>query len=259
MPGLLVNGKEIPVEGLVIVNPNDAAWCRLDGKDCRTRPTPWVRQVILHTTKGDSPQTVLPGKGPGGRAKATAEFWRGDPQSSAAHIVIDNDGTVACLCDLATTETYHATVSNPWSIGIEMYQETGNGIHEAVFDSAVKLVPALCRIFAIQFQIPRAAYKNRPLRRMADGGEHCVGVFGHRDNTDRRGHGDPGDEIFERLAAAGAERFDHDAEEDLDAWKNRQNTLVAAGANLEVDGVPGPATCAALKCPERPDGIWALC
>jgi hypothetical protein len=84
-------------------------------------------------------------------------------------------------------------------------------------------------------------------------------VFGHRDNTDRRGHGDPGDEIFERLAAAGAERFDHDAEEDLAAWKSRQNTLVAAGANLEVDGVPGPATCEALKCPQRPDGIWTLC
>ena len=258
MPGLLVNGQEIPVEGLTIINPNDAAWCRLDPKDYRQRPTPWVRQIILHTTKGDSPQTVLPGKGPGGRAKSTAEFWRGDPTPSAAHIVIDNDGTVACLCDLATTETYHATVSNPWSIGIEMYQEAGNGIHEAVFDSAVKLVPALCRIFGVQFQIPRAAYKNRPLRRMADGGEHCVGVFGHRDNTDRRGHGDPGDEIFKRLAGAGAEQFDHDAEEDLDVWKSRQNTLLAAGANLEVDGVPGPATCAALKCPERPDGIWAL-
>jgi len=170
----------------------------------------------------------------------------------------DNDGTVACLCDLATTESYHATVSNPWSIGIEMYQETGNGIHEAVLDSAVKLVPALCRIFGIQFQIPRAAYKNQPLRRMTTGGEHCVGVFGHRDNTDRRGHGDPGDEIFKRLAAAGAEQFDHDAEEDLAAWKSRQNELVAAGANLEVDGVPGPATRDALKCPQRPDGIWAL-
>jgi len=259
MPGLLVNGKEVPVEGLVIINPNDAAWCRLDPKDCRQRPTPWVRQVILHTTKGDSPQTVLPGKGPGGRAKFTAEFWRGDPTPSAAHIVIDNDGTVACLCDLATTETYHATVSNPWSIGIEMYQESGNGIHEAVFDSAVKLVPALCRIFGIQFQIPKAAYQNKPLRRMADGGERCVGVFGHRDNTDRRGHGDPGDEIFQRLAAAGAEQFDHDAEEDLQIWRSRQRTLVDAGAQLEVDGVPGPATVTALRCPQHPHGLWVTC
>ena len=76
MPGLLVNGQEIPVEGLTIINPNDTAWCRLDPKDFKARPTPWVRQIILHTTKGNSPQTVLPGKGPGGRARSTADYWR---------------------------------------------------------------------------------------------------------------------------------------------------------------------------------------
>ncbi|TMQ07526.1 MAG: N-acetylmuramoyl-L-alanine amidase [Deltaproteobacteria bacterium] len=258
MPGLLVNGQEIPVEGLTIINPNDTAWCRLDPKDFKARPTPWVRQIILHTTKGNSPQTVLPGKGPGGRARSTADYWRGDPTPSAAHIVIDNDGTVACLCDLATTEAYHATVSNAWSIGIEMYQEANNGVHEAVYDAAVKLVPELCRIFGIQLQIPKHPYKNEPLRRMADGGAHCVGVFGHRDNTPQRGHGDPGDEIFARLAALGAERFDHDAEEDLAAWRQRQDTLNQSGAGLTVDGIPGAKTVEALKAAGRPHGIWAL-
>jgi hypothetical protein len=256
MSGLLVNGREIPVDGLTIINPNDAAWCRLDPKDYQARPTPWVRQIILHTTKGDWPQTVLPGNGPGGKAKLTADFWRGDATPSAAHIVIDDDGTVACLCDLATTEAYHATVSNPWSIGIEMYQEADNGVHEAVYASAVKLVPALCRIFGIQFQIPKQPYKNEPLRRMANGGEHCVGVFGHRDNTPQRGHGDPGDEIFARLAAVGAERFDHNAEEDLAAWKSRQEALNRSGASLTVDGVPGPRTIEALTAAGHAHGLW---
>ena len=258
MPGLLVNDKQIPVEGLSIINPSDHGWCCLDTKDHTRRPTPWVRQIILHTTKGDWPQTVLDGRGRGGKARVAADMWRSDPTPSAAHIVVDNDGTVACLCDLATTETYHATVSNPWSIGIEMYQEAGSGVHAAVYDAAVKLVPALCKIVGIQFQIPKQPYRNEPLRRMCDGGEHCVGVFGHRDNTDRRGHGDPGDEIFLRLAAAGAERFDHNADEDLDVWKKRQADLNAGGAGLTIDGVPGPATVTALKCPERPHGIWAL-
>jgi len=258
MPGLLVNGQETRIEDLVIINPNDAEWCRLDPKDFRARPTRWVRQIILHTTKGDSPQTVLAGQGPGGRAKRTADFWRNDPKPSAAHVVIDNDGTVACLCDLATTEAFHATVSNAWSIGIEMCQEANNGIHEAVYTSAVKLVPALCRIFGIQFQVPKLPYKNEPLRRMANGGEQCVGVFGHRDNTPRRGHGDPGDEIFVRLAEIGAERFDHNAGEDLDVWRTRQDTLNQAGAGLIVDGVPVPKTVDALKAAGHAHGVLAL-
>jgi hypothetical protein len=258
MSGLLVNGKTIPIEGLEIVNPHDAAWCRLDPKDFQARPTPWVRQIILHTTNGDWPQTVLPGSGPGGKAQLIASSWRNEPKPSAAHLVIDNNGTVACLCDLATVEAYHATISNPWSIGIEMYQERGGGVYEAVYDSAVKLVPALCRIFGIQLQIPRLAYKNAPLRRMADGGASCIGVFGHRDNTHERGHGDPGDEIFERLAAAGAERFDFDANEDLEMWKQRQTELNGGGATLTVDGVPGPNTITALKASGRADGVWAL-
>jgi hypothetical protein len=258
MSGLLVNGVEHPVAGLVIVNSKDAAWCRLDPKDFEKRPTPWVRQIILHTTKGNSPQHVLPGGGPGGRARRTADFWRNDTTPSAAHLVIDNDGTVACLCDLATTMAYHATVSNPWSIGIEMYQEANNGVYEAVYAAAVKLVPALCKIFGIQFQIPRLPYRNEPLRRMIDGGEHCVGVFGHRNNTGRRGHGDPGDEIFARLAAIGAEWFDHDAEEDLATWKDRQRALNHAGSKLTIDGVPGPRTVTALASNGYTHGIWAL-
>jgi hypothetical protein len=258
MSGLLINGREHPVEDLVIVNPRDTPWCRLDTRDFRRRPTSWVRQIIVHTTNGRTPARVLPGSGPGGKARIIASSWRNEPKSSAAHLVIDNDGTVACLCDLATVEAFHATVSNPWSIGIEMYQEANTGLYEAVYASAAKLVPALCRIFGIQLQIPKLPYRNAPLRRMADGGRNCVGVFGHRDNTNQRGHGDPGDEIFTRLAALGAERFDFDGGEDLTVWRQRQQDLNAGGASLTVDGVAGPGTRDALRAAGRPDGIWAL-
>jgi hypothetical protein len=239
MSGLLVSGKEVAVPELVILNPNDFAWCKLSAKNRRPRSTPWVRQIILHTTGGNWPQTLLPDKGPGGGARRIVDIWNTDPRPAGSHIIIDNDGTVVCTCDLAADAAFHATHSNMWSVGIEMYQEKNNGVHEAVYGAAIKLVPALCRIFGVQFQIPKAPYGNQPLRRMADGGEHCVGVFGHRDNTEDRGRGCPGDEIFARLAALGAELFDHDAEEDLATWKARQAELNANGANLTVDGVPG--------------------
>ena len=258
MPGLLVNKQQVPVPDLAVINPNDADWCRLEAKDYMQRPTSWVRQIILHTTKGNWPQSVHAGRGAGRKARLVADMWRGDSNPSSAHIIIDNDGTVACLCDLATTSAYHATVSNAWSIGIKMYQESGNGIYEAVYDATVKLIPALCRIFGIQFQIPKLPYSGVPLRRMVDGGELCVGIFGRRDNTERRGRGDPGDEIFARLAKAGAESFDHDAGEDLEVWKARQTELNQSGAGLTVDGVPGTSTVAALRAAGRRDGIWAL-
>ncbi len=129
MPGLLVNKQQIPVQGLATINPNDADWCRLDPKDCAQRSTSWVRQIILHTTKGGWPQDVRAGRGGGSKTMRVAEMWRGDLSPSGAHIVIDNDGTVACLCDLATTIACHATVSNAWSIGIEMYQESVRECH----------------------------------------------------------------------------------------------------------------------------------
>ena len=258
MPGLLVYNKQIPIPNLTIINPRDADWCRLDPKNYAPRPTSWVRQIILHTSKGSWPQSLVAGTGAGGKAKLVADMWRDQPRRSSAHIVIDNDGTVACLCDLATTQAFHATVSNAWSIGIKMYQEAGNGIHTVVYDAATKLVPALCRIFGIQFQIPKRPYSGAPLRRMIYGGRDCVGVFGHRDYTERRGRGDPGDEIFVRLARAGAEAFDHDAGEDLAAWRARQTELNERGAKLAADGVPGPLTVAALRAAGYSDGIWSL-
>jgi len=174
-------------------------------------------------------------------------------------VIIDNDGTVACLADLATDSAYHATVSNKWSIGIEMRQEPkNNGVYEATYQAAAVLVPALCRLFGIQFQMPKLMYTGHPFQRMLDGGPDMIGVFGHRNNTESRGRGDPGEEIFGRLQAIGCERFDFEGREDLDVWKQRQTDLNAAGANLVVDGQPGPKTIAALKAAGGATGIWAL-
>lgn len=251
--GLLIAGRSVPVPGLTIIPPAPVgpAWCSLEPGDYRMRNTSWVRQVVLHTTKGSWPQPILPGAGPGGSARVVAEFWRGDLTHSAAQIVIDADGTVACLCDLAYVAAYHAEMSNDWSVGIELYQIAGGGVYQATLDAAAALVPALCDALGIPFQIHAGAYGGKPLVRMERldntgrhqlGGPDVVGVIGHRDNTNNRGRGDPGDAVYAALIAAGAEPLDFAVGEDLRVGAARQTYLVQHGAKIAIDGKVGPVS-----------------
>lgn len=263
MSGLLIDGVRYDVPGVNVIGPGDEPWAVLDGHDGKPR-TEWVRQITIHTTKGIHPQPLRAGKGAGGRAKAVAAFWRGDANHSAAHLVVDNDGSILCLADLAKTQTYHATTVNPWSVGIEMYQEANGGIYEAVLDSTVALVMRLCDLMGIPFQGEARPYtSNGILQRLLHGGEDVVGVFGHRDNawdfkrnTSTRGRGDPGDAIFARLRASGMMVHHYDRQPlggDRVFWGDVQRALNRAhGLRLNPDGVCGPATVAAL----RTHGLW---
>lgn len=254
--GLRIAGFSVPVPGLTVLGPGDAPWVRLDPRDYKRRSAKdWVRQIILHTTKGVWPQHVKPGAGAGGRDKQVADYWSTSNLSGGAHLVVDSDGSVACLCDLALDQAFHATTSNAWSIGIEMYQEADGGIHEAALTSTVTLVRFLVDHLAIAFQIPKRVYNNDAIDRMKfDGGPDMVGVFGHRDNawdflrkTSSRGRGDPGDEIYRRLQDAGAEQFDFQGREEIAVWKRRQLVMNGMGEALKVDGIAGPSTMAAVK------------
>ncbi len=258
-PGLLVAGRFVDVPGVTVLPPashGGPAWCALAPGDYRMRPTRWVRQVVLHTTKGIWPQLILTGRGPGSSDRVVAEFWRGDPAHSAAQFVVDTDGTVACLCDVAYGEAYHAEASNPWSVGIEMYQVAGGGVYQATIDATVRLVLVLCDALGIPPQIHALAYRGVPLARMETGagvarqqlgGPDVVGIVGHRDNTSNRGRGDPGDAIYEALEVAGAEPLDFSVGQDLNVGRARQQALNARGAHLVVDGLVGPASLAAAR------------
>ena len=268
MPGLVIDGVEVVVPGLRIWNWNDLSWCKLATADYKPRSTLWVRQVILHTTEGKWPMPTRAGAGPGGTMRNTADFWRRDPEHSGAHIGIDNDGSVFCFADLKRHSAYHATLSNEWSVGIEMRQEpTDGGVFAAVYDTCTKLVPVICRELMIPFQIAADAYvSGKIIGRMLHGGSDCVGIFGHRDQSwkfpsqldpqtrmrypngySARGRGDPGDEIYKRLVAAGAEPLFFVTQQDLSTWKRRQRALNARGAQLEVDGLAGPGTIRAMR------------
>lgn len=256
--GLLIAGLIVPVPGVTIIGPHDAAWSHLSPGDCRPRLETWVRQIILHKTLGANPEHVIPGKGPEGRARWTAEYWQNDPNHSGAHGVTGEDGVFACLADLVRTEAYDATVSNAYSIGFETRELLSGDVYQVALDTTIAVTLATAEHVGIQLQVPRLPYRGQPLRRMLNGGKDCVGIFGHRNNTVQRGEWDPGNILTEMLIARGAEAFDFDAGEDVAVWKGRQAELVRRGHQLTIDGVPGPATTNALKLEGYRGGILAL-
>lgn len=264
MPGLVINGKDVPVEGLSILNYRDAPRLRLrvghvDGGNDGRKRTATPQSIILHTTKGipggsnKTPQTLRPGRGPHTRAEErVARFWSTDPRSSGAHMVVDADCSMACLADLELVEAYHASGPiNARSIGIEVYQDASGALWAEQLEAVADLVDALTLLFGIQRTIPDA-YRGE-LERLRAGGRDFYGVIGHRDCTDTRGRGDPGDFIFEVLARRGYERRNLAAGEDLEVWKERQREL-----GVVADGIPGPRTCQALLARGYRGGLWAL-
>ncbi|HET9625139.1 MAG TPA: N-acetylmuramoyl-L-alanine amidase [Kofleriaceae bacterium] len=258
MSGLVVHGTIIPVDGVHIITSADAAWCRVPTS--KPRPTPWVRQYILHKTIADFPEDILAGAGPIDGDRQSIEGWAGGVDG--AHLVTGYDGRTCCLADLALTDIFHATASNPWSVGHEMKEKVRSGVYQATLDATVKVCLAACRALGIQLQMPRlGSYTGHPIARMSDrgatpGGPDMVGIFGHRDNTERRGHWDPGDAIFKLLAAHGVEQFDFAAGQDREVWRKRQIEIGIPAD--EADGIPGPGTVARLKAAGYVDGIWAL-
>jgi N-acetyl-anhydromuramyl-L-alanine amidase AmpD len=164
--------------------------------------------------------------------------------------VIDFDGYTTCHADLQATAAYHAGAVNSRSVGIEIYQGSNAELYAGQLDAVVTIVDWLTKRFGIQRGIP-AGYQGAPVTRLELGARDFVGVFGHRDCSSNRGKGDPGDEVFRLLAAAGYERWDIEAQQDLTAWKSRQLQL-----GLFADGVPGPLTVAALVKAGRPGGMW---
>jgi hypothetical protein len=255
--GLLMAGYIVPVPGVTVIGPHEREWSHLDPGDYRARqrvPT----QIMLHKTIADDPEQIVPGAGPAGGAERTARYWQelnpdgSEKVYSGAHIVIGHDGVVACLADLVYAEAYHATVSNPFSIGIEICELVGGRSYEAAMNAAVAVVFTIAEHLGIQLQM-HAGYTGHPLRRMLGGGRDMIGIFGHRNNTERRGRWDPGDRIFEMLRAKGVENFDFDSYDDIAAWKQRQAML-----GVVADGLPGPKTRAALQAAGYRSGIYAL-
>ncbi|MFO0623294.1 MAG: peptidoglycan recognition family protein [Polyangia bacterium] len=266
--GVIVDGNVEEVSGLIIRSWLDPNGLRLTTPDREPRSeTEWIHAIVLHTTRGipggadQRRQKILTGPIPHPEHDHKIDVvsgWAEDGICASAHFVIDFDGSIACVADVMRETTYHAGVRavNHQSIGIEICQGSDAELYEVQLDSAVRLVDYLTRRFGIQRQF-HWPYRNQAVRRIAEGGSSVVGVYGHREASDDRGQGDPGDEVFLRLRSAGYESFDLDKLEDLTVWKERQQQLATQlGIALDIDGVPGMQTHAALRMAGHPYGLW---
>lgn len=273
MPGLVIGGREVEVPGVAVRNFKDDPKLALrvgkpdGGNDGKTRTRP-VSLVVLHTTKGipggtdKREQVILPGLGPDTKAEdRTISYWSTDPTPSGAHLVVDHDGSVGCLADLRTVCAYHAGQSevNDRSVGIEIYQGSKAEMYEGQLDIVRRVVDVITRELGIQRQIPDY-YRNKPIPRLDDGGgKDLAGVVGHRDVSDNRGKGDPGDAIMAVLAKNGYERFDFFLGADKVEWRKRQEIIrQKLGREISIDGIPGPQMVATLRELGYQYGLWVL-
>lgn len=257
---LILNGKRFEVADLSISNFIDFPQYRLNmKKNGRKRNTSWVRSIVLHTTKGwpdvthPKPQQLFPGYGSNQKAgEKCINVWK--DANAGAHLIVDFDGAIYQCADLLTEVTYHATIVNEVSVGIEIYQGSKAELYEGQLEITVKLLDALTALLGIQRQYHFPYQSNSLPSRLtlsSTAGKDVVGIYGHRDMTTNRSEGDPGDLVFQQLQKAGYEAFDFSKNEDIGVWKKRQEQL-----KIAPDGIPGPHTVKSLIQQGYADGLW---
>jgi hypothetical protein len=239
---LVIDGKDVKVPGIASIGYHEAPELKLiPGEDMRERHTRWIRSVCWHNTK-NIPTVVKPGMGPDTQLeKRITQWWAKDAKHAGAHLCVDWDTMVGCMADLLRDATYHASSLNEVSIGGELYEDNKGTVYAAQLETAVKLTIWMCQRFGIQMQIPYPPTYHKVISRVEQGGEDCVGVFGHCHQYSGKPN-DPGTHIFVELEAAGFKVLDFQRDEDLTVWKEIQTKL-----GLKADGIPGPKTRDALQ------------
>jgi len=251
---LIIAGKKIEVPGLVVHDwQTGPSWIK-EITDFYPRSHP-VHLIICHTHKGKVGK-LLPGMGPGSSvASALVRYQTNTARSVSWDYTIDTNGEVFCQNDPTKKVSWQAGSVNGISLGFEMVQLESGELYEGQIEKVVLLIDALTLELGIQRQICWDKAHNKPkitvCPRLASGGDDVVGIAGHRNQTNNRGPGDPGDHIFFALQRAGYECFDLTIGEDLQVWKDRQKSL-----GIRADGVPGPNTLAALKAAGHKNGLW---
>jgi len=258
---VVVDGRRIEIPGVRSIDWHENPAVRLKlGEDGGTRADGVrPRNVVLHTTNApdDVPQVILPGVGPVNKsAENNAIYWRRSPHCAGAHLIVAPSGYVVCTADLATEYSNSAGLVNKYAIGIEIVDTLGAGkttLWQCQFAAVLAICRFLAETFGIQEQLQWPYHGSaRPVPRLAAGAADVYGFYGHNDVTKSRGPNDPGQRLKEYLMANGFEGFDFAADADKTAWKARQQALGATP-----DGIPGPATVAALRGAGYAHGLWS--
>lgn len=178
------------------------------------------RSICLHTRMGVHPQKIVDSIPNRRWDELGVRRASSDDRNASWHISIDADGSFVCHLDCYRIAAHHASQLNQLSVGIEMYQTLEGEITEATLATAVQICNKLTEVLSIKRQYivddkinvrfasnSGSWHKTRKRAYMPNGesGVNWDGVFGHRNVTRNRGKGDPGDEIFNRLKAAGYE------------------------------------------------------
>ena len=257
---MIIDGKPYDVPGVRMLRPGGESWNKLARYGTRTRRPQFK---IIHKVVADDPEKVDETPPTAdydrdwGRARQTVEYWFGK-QLSGTHLVTGHNGDTVNTADLKRVVGWHANQANDLSWGHEIKEYVGGRVHRAALAATVAVTLVDTVALGVQWQYPAHYKRNVPFPRFANGGKDLVGVFGHRDVTSSRGYHDPGDEIGRMLEAAGFERFDFYAGQDLDVWAKRQEQLKAQGFYTgAIDGIAGAGTTAACAAAGFPAGIWA--
>jgi hypothetical protein len=209
--GVIVDDVVEAIPGLLVTSyrlrPDLALRTPQDGYVKQGRP---ISLIVVHNTVGDWPLRVLPGLGADGDlAERNASYWRNSPRQSGTQLIVDQDGTVLCLADLARVAAYGAGHhrANAEGIQIEMAATSDRTTHGSVlYQGQIDACALLCDWLATRFGLPKQAAAPRPrgrelVRALADGVKPIKGLADHCCFTRNRGLGDTGFLVQAVLAA----------------------------------------------------------
>lgn len=209
---LIISSQPVDINGVMIRDYLSEPALKI-GRPWNMRPrkaSERVDKIVLHTTLGWpdhkhlTPQRVRDEAASASECRAVAVIndWKKGGRFAGSQLILDADGTLFCCADLAKDAAYHAPPLNGRSIGIEVVQQRDSSLFRAQLDMLPRIVDRLSEIFPIE---RRVAFPYRGKARLDSVTESAV--WGHRDVTNDRGAGDPGDFIMQSLVDAGWEPF----------------------------------------------------